>query len=90
MILTQVQSESTVKWKALSRQVCDVVVPQLQRHSMHLDSPEALQFLYKLFSRLDPPVVHESLLGLLQTFSSAQSEDSNYSSNPVLSLRIYL
>ena len=72
-----------VKWKILSKQICDVLMPQLHRHTLDLDTAEGLHVLHKLFSNLDPPIVHESLLGLLQTFSSAHSDDTNFASNPV-------
>ena len=79
-ILLQVQFENANKWKSLSKQICDALVPQLHRHSLFLDSDEALQMLQKLISHLDPPVVHESLLGLLQTFAPKQQlEDFNSS-----------
>jgi hypothetical protein len=78
-ILLQVQFENANKWKSLSKQICDALIPQLNRHSLFLDSDEALQMLQKLISHMDPPVVHESLLGLLQTFAPKQSEDFNTS-----------
>ncbi|XP_057364436.1 huntingtin-like isoform X1 [Daphnia carinata] len=74
-ILLQVQFENASKWKSLSKQICDALIPHLNKHSLFLDSDEALQMLYKLISHMDPPVVHESLLGLLQTFTPKQSED---------------
>ncbi|EFX77022.1 hypothetical protein DAPPUDRAFT_106588 [Daphnia pulex] len=78
-VLLQVQFENANKWKSLSKQICDALIPQLNRHSLFLDSDEALQMLQKLISHMDPPVVHESLLGLLQTFTPKQSEDFNTS-----------
>ncbi|KAK4002443.1 hypothetical protein OUZ56_004272 [Daphnia magna] len=78
-ILLQVQFENASKWKSLSKQICDALIPHLNKHSLFLDSDEALQMLYKLISHMDPPVVHESLLGLLQTFTPKQSEDLNSS-----------
>lgn len=74
-VLIQVQFENASKWKSLSKQICDAIVPCLNRHSLYLDSIEALQMLLKLISHLDPPIVHECLLGLLQTFAPQQLGD---------------
>lgn len=82
-ILKQVQFENASKWKSLSKQICDTLVPHLQKHSLFVDSEEALQMLQKLISHLDPPVVHESLLGLLQTFAPKRFEDLNSSAASV-------
>ena len=46
--------------------------------------------LQKLISHMDQPVVHESLLGLLQTFTPKQSEDSNTSAAMVEYAKIHL
>lgn len=73
-ILIQVHSENVAKWRLLSKQICDYLIPQLYTHSLDLDSIDALAALQKLFSHLDPPVVHESLLGLLQVFALSQSD----------------
>ena len=89
-ILLQVQFENANKWKSLSKQICDALIPQLNRHSLFLDSDEALQMLQKLISHMDPPVVHESLLGLLQTFAPKQSEDFNTSAAMVEYAKIHL
>ena len=89
-VLLQVQFENANKWKSLSKQICDALIPQLNRHSLFLDSDEALQMLQKLISHMDPPVVHESLLGLLQTFTPKQSEDFNTSAAMVAYAKIHL
>lgn len=54
-----------------------MLVPQLYNHALALDSIDALATLQKLFSHLDPPVVHESLLGLLQVFAPSQLDDTD-------------
>lgn len=78
-VLIQVQFENASKWKSLSKQICDALIPQLNKHSLYLDSDEAVQMLQKLISHLDPPIVHESLIGLLQTFANKRLEDFNFS-----------
>ena len=82
-ILLQVQTENATKWNSLSKQIIDAIIPQLHKHSLELDASESLGALCKLFSHLNPPMVQESLLQLLQTFAPMQMEDSKVASMPV-------
>ena len=75
VILNQTLTENVVKWKYLSKQICDVLVPQLQIRAIDLDSMNAFNQLQTLLSQLDPSAIHESLFGLLQVFALAVPED---------------
>ncbi|XP_066242929.1 huntingtin isoform X4 [Saccopteryx leptura] len=54
LVLQQCHKESEDKWKRLSRQVADVILPMLARQQMHIDSHEALGVLNTLFEILAP------------------------------------
>ncbi|XP_057562698.1 huntingtin isoform X4 [Hippopotamus amphibius kiboko] len=54
LVLQQCRKESEDKWKRLSRQVADVILPMLAQQQMHLDSHEALGVLDTLFEVLAP------------------------------------
>ncbi|KAM8804110.1 huntingtin [Rhynchonycteris naso] len=54
LVLQQCHKESEDKWKRLSRQVADVILPMLARQQMHIDSHEALGVLSTLFETLAP------------------------------------
>ncbi|XP_053560168.1 huntingtin [Bombina bombina] len=54
LVLQQCHKENEDKWKRLSRQIADVVLPMLSRQHMHIDSHEALGVLNTLFEILAP------------------------------------
>uniref|UniRef100_A0A8D2AD17 Huntingtin n=1 Tax=Sus scrofa TaxID=9823 RepID=A0A8D2AD17_PIG len=54
LVLQQCHKESEDKWKRLSRQVADVILPMLARQQMHIDSHDALGVLNTLFEVLAP------------------------------------
>ncbi|XP_072803026.1 huntingtin isoform X3 [Vicugna pacos] len=54
LVLQQCHKESEDKWKRLSRQVADVILPMLAKQQMHVDSHEALGVLNTLFEILAP------------------------------------
>ncbi|XP_055988635.1 huntingtin isoform X2 [Sorex fumeus] len=54
LVLQQCHKENEDKWKRLSRQVADVVLPMLARQQMHIDSHEALGVVNTLFEILAP------------------------------------
>lgn len=54
LVLRQCHKESEDKWKRLSRQVADVILPMLAKQQMHIDSHEALGVLNTLFEILAP------------------------------------
>ncbi|XP_007456954.1 PREDICTED: huntingtin [Lipotes vexillifer] len=54
LVLQQCHKESEDKWKRLSRQVADIILPMLARQQMHIDSHEALGVLNTLFEILAP------------------------------------
>ncbi|XP_040822385.1 huntingtin [Ochotona curzoniae] len=54
LVLQQCHKENEDKWKRLSRQVADVILPMLARQQMHIDSHEALGVLNTLFEILAP------------------------------------
>ncbi|XP_034528082.1 huntingtin [Ailuropoda melanoleuca] len=54
LVLQQCHKENEDKWKRLSRQIADVILPMLARQQMHIDSHEALGVLNTLFEILAP------------------------------------
>ncbi|XP_006893721.1 PREDICTED: huntingtin [Elephantulus edwardii] len=54
LVLQQCHKENEDKWKRLSRQVADVILPMLAKQQMHIDSHEALGVLNTLFEILAP------------------------------------
>ncbi|XP_042638571.1 huntingtin [Orycteropus afer afer] len=54
LVLQQCHKENEDKWKRLSRQIADVVLPMLAKQQMHIDSHEALGVLNTLFEILAP------------------------------------
>ncbi|XP_070228886.1 huntingtin isoform X1 [Bos mutus] len=54
LVLRQCHKESEDRWKRLSRQVADVILPMLAKQQMHIDSHEALGVLNTLFEILAP------------------------------------
>ncbi|KAF6371843.1 huntingtin [Rhinolophus ferrumequinum] len=54
LVLQQCHKENEDKWRRLSRQVADVILPMLAKQQMHVDSHEALGVLNTLFEILAP------------------------------------
>ncbi|KAM8940376.1 huntingtin isoform 2-T2 [Pelodytes ibericus] len=54
LVLQQCHKENEDKWKRLSRQIADVILPMLSKQQMHIDSHEALGVLNTLFETLAP------------------------------------
>ncbi|XP_021019284.1 huntingtin isoform X1 [Mus caroli] len=54
LVLQQCHKENEDKWKRLSRQVADIILPMLAKQQMHIDSHEALGVLNTLFEILAP------------------------------------
>ncbi|XP_025145412.3 huntingtin isoform X3 [Bubalus bubalis] len=54
LVLRQCHKESEDRWKRLSRQVADIILPMLAKQQMHIDSHEALGVLNTLFEILAP------------------------------------
>ncbi|XP_064420262.1 huntingtin isoform X1 [Latimeria chalumnae] len=54
LVLQQCHKENEDKWKRLSRQIADVILPMLAKQQMHLDSHEALGVLNSLFETVAP------------------------------------
>ncbi|XP_034861299.1 huntingtin isoform X5 [Mirounga leonina] len=54
LVLQQCHKENEDKWKRLSRQIADVILPMLAKQQMHIDSHEALGVLNTLFEILAP------------------------------------
>uniref|UniRef100_A0A8C9ZPR9 Huntingtin n=1 Tax=Sander lucioperca TaxID=283035 RepID=A0A8C9ZPR9_SANLU len=54
LVLQQCHKENEDKWKRLSRQIADVILPLIAKQQMHLDSPEALGVLNTLFETVAP------------------------------------
>ncbi|XP_071360000.1 huntingtin isoform X4 [Trachinotus anak] len=54
LVLQQCHKENEDKWKRLSRQIADVILPMIAKQQMHLDSPEALGVLNTLFETVAP------------------------------------
>ncbi|XP_055770674.1 huntingtin-like [Salvelinus fontinalis] len=40
LVLQQCHKENEDKWKRLSRQIADIILPMIGKQQMHLDSPE--------------------------------------------------
>uniref|UniRef100_T1IW53 Huntingtin n=1 Tax=Strigamia maritima TaxID=126957 RepID=T1IW53_STRMM len=56
LILQQSRKESEEKWKKLSRQIVDIVLPQLARQEILIDTQPALDTLHRLFETVAPSV----------------------------------
>ncbi|KAM9314624.1 huntingtin isoform 2-T2 [Pholidichthys leucotaenia] len=54
LVLQQCHKENEDKWKRLSRQIADVILPMIGKQQMHLHSPEALGVLNTLFETVAP------------------------------------
>ncbi|XP_023685417.2 huntingtin isoform X3 [Paramormyrops kingsleyae] len=54
LVLQQCHKENEDKWKRLSRQIADVILPMIAKQQMHLDSHEALGVLNTLFETVAP------------------------------------
>ncbi|XP_077102660.1 huntingtin isoform X7 [Siphateles boraxobius] len=54
LILQQCHKENEDKWKRLSRQIADIILPMIGKQQMHLDSHEALGVLNTLFETVAP------------------------------------
>uniref|UniRef100_UPI00398E546A huntingtin isoform X8 n=1 Tax=Pristiophorus japonicus TaxID=55135 RepID=UPI00398E546A len=54
LVLQQCHKENEDKWKRLSRQIADMILPLLAKQQMHLDSHEALGVLNTLFETVAP------------------------------------
>ncbi|MGH0149362.1 UNVERIFIED_CONTAM: hypothetical protein FKN15_015158 [Acipenser sinensis] len=54
LVLQQCHKENEDKWKRLSRQIADIILPMLAKQQMHLDSHEALGVLNTLFETVAP------------------------------------
>ncbi|KAF7469065.1 hypothetical protein GHT09_019711 [Marmota monax] len=54
LVLQQCHKENEDKWKRLSRQVADIILPMLAKQQMHIDSHEALGVLNTVFEILAP------------------------------------
>ncbi|XP_013873563.1 huntingtin isoform X2 [Austrofundulus limnaeus] len=54
LVLQQCHKENEDKWKRLSRQIADVILPMIAKQQMLLDSPEALGVLNTLFETVAP------------------------------------
>ncbi|XP_077136171.1 huntingtin isoform X3 [Ranitomeya variabilis] len=54
LVLQQCHKENEDKWKRLSRQIADIILPMLTKQQMHIDSHEALGVLNSLFETLAP------------------------------------
>ncbi|XP_044273862.1 huntingtin isoform X3 [Varanus komodoensis] len=54
LVLQQCHRENEDKWKRLSRQIADIILPMLAKQQMYIDSHEALGVLNMLFEILAP------------------------------------
>ncbi|XP_057187145.1 huntingtin isoform X2 [Triplophysa rosa] len=54
LVLQQCHKENEDKWKRLSRQIADIILPMIGKQQMHLDSHEALGMLNTLFESVAP------------------------------------
>uniref|UniRef100_A0A8D0L1P4 Huntingtin n=1 Tax=Sphenodon punctatus TaxID=8508 RepID=A0A8D0L1P4_SPHPU len=54
LVLQQCHKENEDKWKRLSRQIADIILPMLAKQQIHIDSHEALGVLNTLFEILAP------------------------------------
>ncbi|XP_041443627.1 huntingtin isoform X5 [Xenopus laevis] len=54
LVLQQCHKENEDKWKRLSRQIADVILPMLSKQQMLIDSHEALGVINTLFETLAP------------------------------------
>ncbi|GFO37998.1 huntingtin-like [Plakobranchus ocellatus] len=56
LVLQQCHRESEERWKRLSRQVMDVVLPAMAKQQVNLDNQEGLDTLHRLFESVSPSV----------------------------------
>ncbi|GFR89453.1 huntingtin [Elysia marginata] len=56
LVLQQCHRESEERWKRLSRQVMDVVLPAMSKQQINVDNQEGLDTLHRLFESVSPSV----------------------------------
>ncbi|XP_052100645.1 huntingtin-like [Mytilus californianus] len=79
IVLQQSHKESEERWKRLSRQITDVILPSLARQQINMDNAASLDVLHRLFESLAPIVfrpVDILLKTLLQTPDTLGSVES--------------
>ncbi|XP_077157717.1 huntingtin isoform X3 [Paroedura picta] len=76
LILQQCHKENEDKWKRLSRQIADIILPKLAKQQMHIDSHEALGVLNTLFEILAPSALRPVDMLLRSMFVTPSTMDS--------------
>ena len=79
MVLHQCHKESEDKWKRLSRQVTDMVLPLLVKQQVNLDHQVALDVVHRLFESVAPSVFRPVDVLLKALFSPPYDLVSNIS-----------
>ncbi|CAH1783183.1 unnamed protein product [Owenia fusiformis] len=95
VVLHQNHKESEEKWKRLSRQVVDMILPLLSKQRMHLDDQIALDVLHRVFEAVAPSVFRPVDIVLKNLFAapwdlSSVSNTQRWLNIPLSILRVLI
>ncbi|CAG2108008.1 unnamed protein product, partial [Medioppia subpectinata] len=74
IVTKQSKKDGEEKWKKISRQITDILLPQLVRQSIQIDSYEALEQLHQLFECVSPSVFRPVDILLKALFAAPQPD----------------
>ncbi|XP_054167381.1 huntingtin-like [Oppia nitens] len=74
IIIKQSKKDGEEKWKKISRQIIDTLLPQLVKQSIHIDSYKSLDLLHKLFECVSPNVFRPLDILLKALFAAPQPD----------------
>ena len=77
IVTKQSKREGEEKWKKISRQITDTLLPQLVKQSIQIDSYEALNWLHQLFESVSPSVFRPVDILLKALFAAPQPDITN-------------
>ena len=74
LVVQQSRKEGEEKWKKISRQVTDAVLPLLMKQLMHIDNYDSLEILHALFESVSPSVFRPVNILLTALFAAPQPD----------------
>ncbi|CAG2167101.1 unnamed protein product, partial [Oppiella nova] len=74
IVTKQSKKDGEEKWKKISRQITDILLPQLVKQSVQIDSYEALEQLHQLFECVSPSVFRPVDILLKALFAAPQPD----------------
>lgn len=72
IVTKQSKKEGEEKWKKISRQIIDILLPQLIKQSIQIDSYNSLEILHSLFESVSPSVFRPVDILLKALFAAPQ------------------